>query len=131
MRFDIVLKRIRPISKWSINDEDVNKYDKIQWQDETTSLPTRDEFEIEWGVYLKEEGLKVVRRLRDRMLQSTDSYVSIPDWPHKTPEIKQGWIDYRQALRDLPSVTEDPSNPIWPVRPDEVSVVEEESSNVA
>ena len=30
-----------------------------------------------------------------------------------------------QALRDLPSTTEDPTNPVWPVRPDEVVSVEE------
>jgi len=27
------------------------------------------------------------------------------------------WIAYRQALRDLPANTADPSNPAWPVKP--------------
>jgi hypothetical protein len=34
-----------------------------------------------------------------------------------TPEIRQAWLEYRQALRDLPTVTEDPANPVWPVAP--------------
>ena len=39
------------------------------------------------------------------------------DYPHPTPEIKQAWLDYRQSLRDLPSNTEDPTNPVWPTPP--------------
>jgi len=27
------------------------------------------------------------------------------------------WMDYRQALRDLPANTTDPANPDWPVKP--------------
>jgi len=27
------------------------------------------------------------------------------------------WVAYRQALRDLPANTADPSNPAWPVKP--------------
>tara|TARA_B110000977_G_scaffold51459_1_gene69917 strand:+ start:601 stop:957 length:357 start_codon:yes stop_codon:yes gene_type:complete len=117
MRFDIVLKRIRPISKWRINDEDVTTYDKIQWMDENTSLPTYQEFETEWNVYLSEESLKHIRFTRNHLLQSTDIYVSVPDFPHATPEKKQEWLDYRQALRDFPSNAEDPVNPVWPVPP--------------
>jgi len=34
-----------------------------------------------------------------------------------TEEVKQGWLDYRQALRDLPANTTDPENPVWPSPP--------------
>lgn len=34
-----------------------------------------------------------------------------------TDEQKQSWRTYRQALRDLPANTDDPANPIWPVKP--------------
>ena len=34
-----------------------------------------------------------------------------------TEEVKQAWLDYRQALRDLPANTSDPSNPVWPYSP--------------
>ena len=29
----------------------------------------------------------------------------------------QQWLTYRKALRDLPSATEDPENPVWPEQP--------------
>ena len=31
---------------------------------------------------------------------------------------KQEWATYRQALRDLPQNTEDPSAPLWPTKPE-------------
>ena len=34
-----------------------------------------------------------------------------------SPEKKQEWLNYRQALRDLPTNTEDPENPNWPTPP--------------
>jgi len=57
-----------------------------------------------------------LRIKRDTMLSETDKYATI-DYPHPTPEIKQAWLDYRQALRDLPANTTDPENPVWPVAP--------------
>lgn len=117
MRFDILLKRLRPTSKWRINDEDVNSYDKIQWMDENTSLPTREEFENEWVTYVRVHDMEFIRQKRNTLLAQTD-YVATIDYPHPTPEKKQEWLDYRQALRDLPSNTEDPANPVWPVPPE-------------
>jgi len=32
-------------------------------------------------------------------------------------DTKQKWITYRKNLRDLPSNTIDPANPIWPIEP--------------
>ena len=32
-------------------------------------------------------------------------------------QLPQVWMDYRQALRDLPSNTVDPANPVWPTKP--------------
>ena len=116
MRFDRLLKRLRPTSKWFISDENVNNYEKIQWMDENTSLPTYEEFKIEWDTYLKEEMIVHLRQKRDIILVQTDKY-TIPDWPHATEEVKQAWLDYRQALRDLPSNTTDPENPVWPQAP--------------
>lgn len=42
-----------------------------------------------------------VRDLRDQMLHETDAKVGQTDAPQ---EIQDAWIDYRQRLRDLPSV---------------------------
>jgi hypothetical protein len=57
-----------------------------------------------------------VKRRRNYLLHKSDKYV-IPDWPHVSVERANAWVTYRQALRDIPSVTEDPANPVWPVQP--------------
>ena len=35
-----------------------------------------------------------------------------------TTEISDAWKTYRQALRDLPAKTTDPTNPTWPTKPE-------------
>lgn len=57
----------------------------------------------------------ILRGVRDFYLQRSD-YTQLPDAPI-TPELKQAYIVYRQALRDLPSNTTDPLNPPWPIPP--------------
>jgi len=56
-----------------------------------------------------------LRRKRDILLQQCD-WVLVPDTPLSQEKIDE-WKVYRQALRNLPSVTEDPANPVWPVAP--------------
>lgn len=68
---------------------------------------------------LKIEELKQLRIKRNTLLEQTDRYATL-DYPHSNLAVQQTWFDYRQALRDLPANTEDPANPIWPTRPDEV-----------
>lgn len=81
-------------------------------------LPTQEECEEYWNSTLKTEIYsKTLRRKRDSILEKTDKY-TVPDYPHPTPEARQAWLDYRQALRDLPANTEDPANPVWPVPPE-------------
>lgn len=53
---------------------------------------------------------------RDILLQKSDWVVSISDSPLPQDKIDE-WKVYRQALRDLPSMTEDPENPVWPTPP--------------
>src|SRR5210317_1241341 len=60
---------------------------------------------------LKIEELKQLRTKRNTLLDQSDKYI-VADYPHPTPEKKQEWLDYRQALRDLPSTTEDPPNAV-------------------
>tara|TARA_Y100000389_G_scaffold11758_1_gene10752 strand:- start:174 stop:593 length:420 start_codon:yes stop_codon:yes gene_type:complete len=58
-----------------------------------------------------------LRIKRDLLLKNCDWIMSISDSPlpqEKTDE----WRVYRQTLRDLPSVTEDYINPVWPVPPE-------------
>ena len=48
------------------------------------------------------ETLKKLREIRDSKLRNTDQYV-LPDFPLESEEVKQSWLTYRQALRDLPA----------------------------
>lgn len=56
-----------------------------------------------------------VRNKRDKLLIECDKYM-LPDFPI-TEEKRSEWASYRQALRDLPEVTGDPTSPSWPVPP--------------
>jgi hypothetical protein len=78
--------------------------------------PSKEEFEAKLQELIDAQPLVELRTKRNTVLDQSDKYATI-DYPHATPEKKQEWLDYRQALRDLPSVTEDPANPVWPTAP--------------
>ena len=81
--------------------------------------PPKDEFNDKVSNFIKTISVLTLRKRRNRFLDETDKYI-VADYPHPTPEARQAWLEYRQALRDLPANTEDPANPDWPTRPDEV-----------
>jgi hypothetical protein len=54
----------------------------------------------------------------ERSYKLTNSDWTVGNDSPLSPEKVQEWCTYRQALRDLPSVTEDPKNPVWPVPPE-------------
>ena len=130
MDIALILSEYYKGQEWTIHG---NTYEALIWYDEKNSLPkpSLEEITEKWNEYVAAQPLKELRKERDTLLTQTDKYV-IPDWPHASVESANAWVTYRQALRDLPSVTEDPANPVWPARPDEVVavVVEEETSNV-
>ena len=94
---------------WVFNGNDLNG---LVWRDTTTNFDEKLFYETYKNLVLDD-----VRKERDILLDRTDKYI-VADYPHPTEEAKQAWLDYRQALRDLPSVTEDPANPVWPVPPE-------------
>jgi len=65
---------------------------------------------------LKRKKMDKIKKRRNLLLTASDKYTT-PDFPHPTDEVKQAWLDYRQALRDLPANTADPENPVWPEPP--------------
>jgi len=79
--------------------------------------PPKDEFNDKVSNFMKTISVLTLRKRRNRFLDETDKYI-VADYPHPTPEMRQAWLDYRQALRDLPANTEDPVNPVWPVPPE-------------
>lgn len=78
--------------------------------------PPKEEFEAKLQELIAAQPLKDLRKERNVLLAKTDKY-ALPDWPHETLAKQTEWIEYRQALRDLPTVTEDPANPVWPTVP--------------
>jgi hypothetical protein len=81
--------------------------------------PPKEEFEAKLQELINAQPLKELRTKRNTLLDQTDRYATL-DYPHSNTVVQQSWFDYRQALRDLPANTEDPANPVWPTRPDEV-----------
>lgn len=67
-----------------------------------------------------EQALSSLRRQRDQLLAETD-WVTLKAIDDSNDglgiQLPQVWMDYRQALRDLPANTVDPANPIWPIKP--------------
>ena len=63
--------------------------------------------------FKEEHDLFALRDARNSKLKACD-WTQGADVPDK---IKTPWATYRQALRDLPANTSDPSKPTWPTRP--------------
>ena len=109
-------ERVLTMKTYPTDDWHVRVYDTIQLQGETAP-PLRQAFEAKLQELIDAQPWNELRALRNERLTETDKYTSIPDYPHPTPESKQAWLDYRQALRDLPANTTDPLNPVWPEAP--------------
>lgn len=91
--------------------EFVTKNGVVTWLSEDQAQPTDDEVAAE---ITRLEGLRIwneLRTKRNELLAETDYFantdMTMPD------EMRT----YRQALRDLPANTLDPSNPTWPTKP--------------
>jgi hypothetical protein len=46
--------------------------------------------------------MELLREKRNQLLKDSDMYV-LPDFPHKSKQIRDAWYEYRQQLRDLPN----------------------------
>jgi hypothetical protein len=118
------LARLRPGNSIGFKEGCEETLSNVVWFSQNTSteapftIPTQQECEDYWNATLKNKlALENLRRKRNFLIKGSDVY-SLPDYPHSTPEKKQEWLDYRQALRDLPSTTEDPTNVVWPIAPE-------------
>jgi hypothetical protein len=77
--------------------------------------PTKEAYDEVFTRYLNIELFKELRQERNKRLAEVD-WVFSTDY-HISSEERGVWVAYRQALRDLPSTTDDPSNPMWPTKP--------------
>ena len=91
---------VRVSSTYGAFDSDGNKIEV----DEAAVAAKVAELEVEYQ-------WKELRQERNRLIAETD-YLALSDVTLTTE-----MATYRQALRDLPANTTDPTNPVWPVRP--------------
>jgi len=80
----------------------------IDW----TQMKTAEQIEAE----RLEQASESARNQRDRLLTETD-WVVVKHNELDAP-IPQEWLDYRQALRDIPLQTGFPDNVEWPQEPE-------------
>ena len=115
MDIPLVLSEYYKGQEWILNGDG---YEGLIWYDERNTLPkpTLEELTEKWDEYVAAQPLKELRTERNTLLEQTDRYATL-DFPHSNLEVQQTWFDYRQALRDLPTVAEDPANPVWPTAP--------------
>ena len=118
MKYDIThaLTALKPGAQWTLNGED---YTGLNWLD-SEQQPTKQEIFDKIAELDAAEPMRLLRIERDKKIALTDWKV-LPD---QTPS--DDWINYRQALRDLPaSVTPklnslyelDFSSFTWPTEP--------------
>jgi hypothetical protein len=118
------LAHLRPGNSIGFKEGCEETLSNVVWFSQNTSteapftVPTQQECEDYWNTTLKNKlALKNLRRKRNFLIKDSDVY-SLPDYPHPTPEARQAWLDYRQALRDLPETIENPATPVWPTPPE-------------
>ena len=75
---------------------------------ETTERP----YTAEELAEVEAEAWRNLRTERNRLLVASD-WTQVADAPVDNLE----WAGYRQALRNLPANTTDPTNPVWPTPP--------------
>jgi len=72
-----------------------------------------------------QEAMRLLRTKRNDILQQSDIH-ALPDFPHPNESLRQAWMAYRQALRDLPQNSSplltstlqlDESSVGWPTKP--------------
>ena len=77
--------------------------------------PPKEEFEAKLQELIDAQPWKELREERNKRLTRCD-WVATKAFTTDTP-IPDEWKTYMQALRDLPSNTTDPENPVWPQAP--------------
>ena len=85
------LLRYYKYNSWSCGDT----YETLEWTD-IKPKPSKEYLENLWIDLSKE----MMREERNQLLKESD-YTALPDFPSTH---RQAWLDYRQQLRDFPSV---------------------------
>ena len=97
------LLALKPGAEWITRGDN---YSDIEWLDKSQTIPTEEELNNKIAELQAAEPFKLLRKERNRRLAECDWVVT------KNAEygynISKEWRTYRQALRDLPSITYKP-----------------------
>lgn len=119
MNFYDALKKLRPNSGWTLS---TTRYEDIIWQDANTTKPSIEEINNTIIELKAAEPMRLLRIERDRKLTEVDWWTSraLDGTPLTTEQTA-----YRQALRDLPALSEPQldengqlTNVTWPEVPE-------------
>lgn len=105
------------------------EYENMVWHDEEIPKPTKEDVDRVYEELLREHPWKELRAERNRRLADAD-WVTLRAYSSGT-DVPEEWMTYMEALRDLPSTTKDPTNPVWPEPPNPSLVGEKMEKLVA
>ena len=116
MAFEIqALQELKPNGKYKATEMENGTF-VLEWdivKNGGEAAPTMNEINTKAAQIQSEIPIRHLRKVRDELLSATD-WTQNPDVPESTRTKR---VSYRQALRDLPATTSDPSNPTWPTKP--------------
>ena len=101
--FSRALEELKPNSEWAVTGD---QYSRLTWLDESQTKPTEDEINAKIAELKAEEPFRLLREERNKRLAECDWIVT--KYAEYGYNIPKEWRTYRQALRDLPSITYKP-----------------------
>ena len=96
MKYDIpaALQSLKPGAQWILRG---TEYSGLEWLDSEQTQPTETEIYSKISELDNAEPMRLLRIERNKKIAETDWRV-LPDQPSS-----DDWVNYRQALRDLPA----------------------------
>ena len=95
------IKAINPNSQWMIENEDINN---ITWLSSDIPQPSAEEIQAKIQELEAAEPMRLLRIERNRRLADVD-WITLKAYSQKQ-DVAEDWVNYMQALRDLPATAE-------------------------
>ena len=97
------LLELKPNAEWTLRGD---TYDGLEWLDKNQTKPTEEEVNAKISELEKNEPHRLLREERNKRLAECDWVVT--KYAEYGYNIPKEWRTYRQALRDLPSISYQP-----------------------
>ena len=97
------LLELKPNAEWTLRGD---TYDGLEWLDKNQTKPTEEEVNEKISELEKNEPHRLLREERNKRLAECDWVVT--KYAEYGYNIPKEWRTYRQALRDLPSISYQP-----------------------